>query len=457
MFEPREKKKARQKAPSSGGPLAAACLFVFGVGAGPLAAQDAGDPPLLFIDVSAGLSYEDGLDDDSRTEATTTLGVGYFSSTHDQRLSFETGVTARAREDGHDLVDPYAAIAYALFSRDTEIGVDLAYSRTDIEGDILEEDFDADDLRRQIGAREDISYGLSLVTGRTAPFGTATQLRYAESNFLDGATDDDSATYTAQSTLRFTIDPRIELRLTGFWEREETDDVLNTVETTQRLGLGTTLAFDKLWTATASLGTTEIETETVLGKTFVNGVDGAFILIRDMRNGDLAFSSEHEVTTDGWRNSVRMRRTIEMANGDTFDASIGQIFFEEGDSGTLASLAYERTVRSGSLALGVDFSSDLDEADELIERTSFNAVLRQDINDYSGWVADASLNSVQYENTATADAVRLDLGLAYLYALSNDWNLSASVEHEVLYEDGIVDDRNNVLSLDLERRFSVRP
>jgi hypothetical protein len=82
-----------------------------------------------------------------------------------------------------------------------------------------------------------------------------------------------------------------------------------------------------------------------------------------MRNGNLVFSSDHVVTDEGWRNSVRVQRTIALANGDTFDASIGQIFFEEGGSGHLASVDYVRTVRSGSLSFGFDYSSDLDAAD----------------------------------------------------------------------------------------------
>jgi hypothetical protein len=60
-----------------------------------VAAQGAGDPPVLFFDIATGLSYENGLNRDDEVEATARFGVGYFTSTHDQRLSFETGISAR--------------------------------------------------------------------------------------------------------------------------------------------------------------------------------------------------------------------------------------------------------------------------------------------------------------------------------------------------------------------------
>jgi hypothetical protein len=84
-------------------------------------------------------------------------------------------------------------------------------------------------------------------------------------------------------------------------------------------------------------------------------------------------------------------------------------------------------------------------------------VLRQDLTDDSGWSFDWELARVDYDNPASVDAMRVDFGLAYLHALSNDWNMAARLEHQVLYQDGDLDDRTNVLSLNLERRFSVRP
>jgi hypothetical protein len=421
------------------------------------AAQDAGDPPVLFLDVAMGLQYEDERDTDGELEATTRLGVGYFTSTHNQRLGFESGITLRALEDRHDIIDPFVSISYARFSRNTEISADLTYRQAEVENGELDVDFDASDLARQAGTRESIDYGLRLVTGRASPFGTDTQLRYTERNFTDGATDDDSVILSVSTTFRFTIDPRIELRFTGFVQEEDTDDAVDTVETITRFTAVAALAIDRVWSASVGLGFAEVETETTGGVVSVDGLEGSFILTRDLSNGVLSLSSDHVVTADGWRNTVRLRRQIDLANGDVFNASIGQIFFEEGESGHLASLAYARTVRSGSFNAAFDFTSGLDDSDLLVQRTRFSASLRQDLTDNSGWSVDGSLARVDYDNPATLDALRANIGLAYLHALSNDWTLAARARHQVLYEDGGFSERTNVLSLNLERRFSVRP
>lgn len=434
--------------------VAALCLAV----PGSAVAQRADDAPVLFLDVSTGVSYEDALDADGVLEATTSLGLGYFTATDDQRLSFESGLALRGQEGtGFELIDPFVLIDYARFTRDTEIGADLSYRSSEVDSDDLDADFDAGDLADQTGQREDVSLGLRLVTGRESPFGTDTRLRYSQATFSDGATDDDTETLSAQSTLRFTVDPRIVLNLTGAWTQEETDDALNTVDTTTRLTFGAALAIDRVWSATATLGYAEIETDTTLGTTSVDGIEGSFVLTRDLRNGNLSFSTDHVVTEDGWRNVVRVARSIEMANGDVFNASLGQIFFEEGGSGHLAQLNFNRTVPRGTLSFGFDYSTDLDDADFEVQRTRLDAALRQDLTDYSGWMVDGSIARVEYDNAAEVDATRVDLGLAYLHALSNDWNLAARVEHQILYEDGDLSDRTNILSLNLERRFSFRP
>jgi hypothetical protein len=433
------------------GLLAAAAI------AAPQQAAVAQDAPTLFLDVSTGLSYENYNDRDSETELTTRLGVGLFTSTSNQRLSFETGVTARAREDGHGFVDPYADIAYARFSRNAEIGARLTYRAREIEGAVIDDDFDTEDLDREDGTREDIGVRLSLVTGRFAPFGTETELRYDERNFTDGAASDDERIHSAESTLFFRVDPRIEFSLTGQWRQQETLNFVNEVDTVRRVTAGADLEIDQLWSARVALGYAQLDTETIAGLTREEGIEGDFVLTRDLPNGRLAFSVDHVVTDDGWRNSVRLRRLFEVSEIDRLNLSIGQIFFEEGGNGHLASADFTRRLRFSTFRVGFDYRSDLDGADLLVQRARVNFAMTYDLTDNSSLGLDAALASVQYDNPFTVDGLRADAGISYLYGLSNDWNLVARMQHRVLYQDGDVDERSNRLSLNLERRFSVRP
>jgi hypothetical protein len=442
-------------------PLSAALIGALCIAApnliAPAVAQDAPAPPELFFEIGAGLDYEDSQNEDAEVEAFTDLGIGYFTSNSRHRLSFQAAITARSNEDDTGLTDPFVSLSYARFSRDIEISGDLSYRSIDADAAELEADFDAEDLEDVTGTQEDFDVGLRLVTGRASPFGTDTALRFAEQTFSDGADGDDSITHSARSTLRFTVDPRIEFSVTGFWEQVETDDGFDTVDTTRRLSFGGVFNIDPIWTATAALGVAEIETESTVGSTSEHGPEGAFLLSRAMGNGELSFSSDHVLTEDGWRNSVRLRRVFVAGNGDVLDASFGQIFFEEGDSGHLATLTFNRTIRQNAFSVAIDYAADLDDADFLVERVTLAASLRQDLTDYSGWRIDSSLAGVEYENPATLDALRVNLGLSYLHALSNDWMMAARVGHEILYEDDAVDDRVSTVSLSFERRFSVRP
>jgi hypothetical protein len=113
------------------------------------------------------------------------------------------------------------------------------------------------------------------------------------------------------------VDPRIELRFTGFVQELETDDAIDTVDTTTRWTLEGDFDVDRVWTVSASVGFAEIETRTTGGVTTVDGAEAGFLVSRALRNGGLSFSSDLVLTDDGWRNSVRLSRAIEMANGDT--------------------------------------------------------------------------------------------------------------------------------------------
>jgi hypothetical protein len=62
------------------------------------AAQGADDAPALFLDVSTGLRHEEQLNEGAFVEALIGFGVGYFTSTHNQRLSFQGGLTLQARK-----------------------------------------------------------------------------------------------------------------------------------------------------------------------------------------------------------------------------------------------------------------------------------------------------------------------------------------------------------------------
>ena len=436
------------------GPAACALALALPQGA---AAQEAG--ALLSIDVFAGVQHEDNDPGGSETLALAELGLGYFTSTSNQRLSFSADVTAELGEDGFALTDPSLVLSYAVFSRQTELGFDLAYSRTDLDGTPLDPDFDAGDLTPRAGAREDIDAALTLVTGRADPFGTTTVLSWGRTNFYDGAADPDETTHGISTALRFTIDPRIVLRLTGEWDRTEEDDAGNTVETVTRFGLEGDLAIDRVWSASLGVGFAELETRTGGATTVTDGAEAFLVLSREMPDGVLSFSVDREVFDDGPRDTVELSRSMLLPGGrGELAGSIGFVVFDGGDIAPLATLSYvgEPTRRS-TLVVDFDYSGSIDDAGDRIQRTSLSGAFRQNLTENSSWSVDAGLASVENEAPAAIDVLRTDLGLSYIHALSSDWNLVARASHEIVYEDGARTDSTNVFSLGFERSFRVRP
>jgi hypothetical protein len=443
-----------------GAPAAAACALALALPQSTGAQEAGAAPPRLTLDVFAGVVREDTDPGETETRAVSILGMGYATSTGSQELTFAADVTAELGEDGFALTDPSLALSYDIFNRQTRVGIDVLYSSGDVDAAELDDDFDAGDLLAATGTREDIDVALTLETGRDARFGSTTVLTWGETTFADGAADSDETTFGIASTLRFTLDPRIELRLTRAWDRREIDDLGGTEETTARVGLEADLAIDRLWSATTGIGyaTTEAESGGVTTSS-ADGVEAFLIVTREMRAGALSFSFGRELFDEGLRDTVEIGRTLALSDGGALSASLGfTVFREDDDIAPIATLSYaQRLTRRSSVVIDFDYVGDIDDAGDRIQRTSLSGAFRQNLTENSSWGLDAGLASVESEAAATADVLSTDLGLSYIHALTNDWNVVARASYEVTYEDGDVEERSNVFSLGVERTFSVRP
>lgn len=421
-------------------------------------AQDIDDAPVVLLEIDSGLRYEDDDPGGEETAFETRLGAGYYLATAGQRLSLEGEILLQALEDEPVLTDPSARLSYAVFSRNTEIAVDLSYSAVDLEDRDIEDDFDADDLTEDAGRRERVEAGILLVTGREAPFGTATELNYRDDTFTDGATEDDETLVSLGSTLRFSVDPRIALRVTGFVSREETDDATDRVEIIRSYGLGADLLIDPVWSATVDFGYREIEIDTLAGTTVTDGATASLLLTREMPNGVLDFSATRDILTTGTEDRLRVRRALTLSNGAEVEVSLGALIFEGADPIATYGASYATEIRPGSrFSLAFDRTGGVTDDDENVIRTSLSGAFAHDLTEASSLAFDASLSQVEDASLTGTDTARVDLSLAYRHALTEDWTLAARATRELLFEDGTREERNTTLSLGIERRFSFRP
>jgi hypothetical protein len=425
-------------------------------------AQEAGDGPLIYVDVGTGLRHESRTPGTDAFSVDTRIGAGVFAATSSRRFSLEGEVLLQT-QDGEDFItDPAATLSYAIFNRGAEISTELSYSARDLDDVTIGDEFDATDLTRDGGRRERVEAVFGLVTGRDAPFGTETELLYRGDAFSDGATADDETLTSVDTTLRFTINPQITLRATGFLGRTETEDAGNTVETVHAYGLGADLLIDPAWSASIDLGRRERVTETdVLGvrvRSVVEGIDGALSLTREMPNGVLGFSAERRVVATGSQDTFRLRREMVLANGAEVSGSLGAVIFEGADPIAIFGAAYANELRPGTrVSFSLDRTGGVSADDANIIRTRLRAGLEQDLTPVSSLSLDLALAEVDDQSLGGIDTRRVDLALAYRHALTADWNLAARASRGVVFEAGAETDRITVLTLGIERRFSFRP
>ena len=422
------------------------------------------DAPFLFIDVETGFRHEDNLTTDDEFSFDTALSAGFFASTSNRRLSFETGFLLQTLEDEQVLTDPFLMASYAIFNRETELSFDLDYRATDLEDAVVDDDFDADDLTEDGGRRERLDTELGLVTGRFAPFGTDTRLRYRLTTYSPEADEDDERLYSVDNTLFFRVNPQVTMRTNVFLSRTETEDALNTEETVVRYGVGADLALDRAWTATLDISFSDLETEVdgiLPGSrdiTVVNGFGASAEVTRDMRNGAYTFSASRNIDDTGFQDTFRVRRTLVLANGADINGSIGLTRFEGTDPILIYSLSYANEILRGvQFNAAFDRSGGVSGDDENIVRTRLQAGVGRDLTPRSSLNFDVALLDVQDFGMVGTDTARVDFDLAYRHALTEDWNLAARMSRQITFEDGDREDREDILSLSIERRFSFRP
>jgi hypothetical protein len=147
-----------------------------------------------------------------------------------------------------------------------------------------------------------------------------------------------------------------------------------------------------------------------------------------------------------------------LANGAEIEASLGAVSFEGSDPIAIYGASFALEFRPGSrFSLAFDRSGGVTDDDENVIRTSLDAGLAHNLNESSSLAFDVGLSQVEDASLTGTDTARVDLSLAYRYALTEDWTLAARATRELLFEDGTEEDRTTTLSLGVERRFTFRP
>ncbi|MEM6421081.1 MAG: hypothetical protein AAF698_00725 [Pseudomonadota bacterium] len=433
--------------------------------AGPVAPEilrrNEGTGPLVTIGLSTGVVYDDEEDEETEAYFVTRVDIGLLADTRNQTFRFDFGVEGRIEEGMgiSDFTEPEAQIAYALANRSTQFELFLSWSESDVESDFLPANFDDEDLITDQGTEERHAARILLETGRDARFGTITSLGFSQIDYTD-TTDPDLAnetTYDASTTLRFTLDRRVDLRLFASWVQSEEDNAEERRDTDTRYGIGADILLSPAWTGTVDLAITDSEVRTTGGTTDTEGYDIRAEATRFLPNGQLIFSVGR-VETDAPIDTIAVTRSLALASGAQISASAGLVAFDGEDIYPAFGLAYQQEiVRGGVLFVTLTQTGGETDDDEDLFRTLLNAVFERELTRNSSIAVTGAVASVDRIDGSADDTLAASLGLAYSHDLTEDWALVARADHRRNFEDGSETDRESEFSLRLERTFSFRP
>lgn len=415
------------------------------------------------LSVSTGLEFNDNPSlvakgAEARSQLRTDLTFSLSSVTRSQALSF--GITSgfRAGTDGLEAADPSARLSYRLFSKDTELSLGATYRRAEV-NDPLPEDLDDDeDVVYGTGTRQDLSLTLGLETGRTAPFGTTFRLAQRSRHFIGTSSPDlfDTTTTSAGVDLRFRIDPQLTATLSAGGSLFRADNADDTERRSASLGLSAAYEVSPVLSARVGISQDRTETTRAGTRTVAEGTGLSFGVTLARPRGTLGLEFSSRVTESGRRSTLSFNRSQTLRLG-SLSYSLGLTRSETGEGiDPVFGLTYVRNGQDSAISVQFQqaYRTNTDGAEVVDGRLALRYT--REINAISSLSVNFGLSGT-YLQQGVGDVERFEAGLSYRHALGGDWDLVGGTRHVLIREEATPDRTQNVLYVNLEKRFDFRP
>ncbi|WP_370284407.1 hypothetical protein [Pseudooceanicola nanhaiensis] len=432
--------------------LGAATAGALGLWAGTAPAQSPGGLQ-AGLTVGAGAFYDDGA-----LKARSDLGFTLTSATPVQSLGFTArgGLEYPGADDAPDLTDPSVQLIYSRIGANAALEAAAGYKRSEIGTLEPDETGESAELLAGTGIRNAFDVASRLTFGTRAPFGGNVGASWRRVAYSDtgAATLYDFDTYGADGTLRFSIDPRIDLRLTAAWEETDSDGP-GRDRRTWSLGAGADVILDRTLTATADLRYTEIETTEAGITTTQTGPGIDLGLAKVVKDGEYRLVLSSLVTTNGDRQILRLRRAQELKLGAlSWTAGITRGGDDEVDA--LLGLEYRRPTRLGELTFAAyrDIQADSFGEEALVDQVRFG--YRRALSALNSIEASAAYRRTDYFDIAADSVEQVSLGVTYRHQLTREADLVANYAR-TLRRSGSIDETEESFYLGFQRNFSWRP
>ncbi|RWR08141.1 hypothetical protein [Paenirhodobacter populi] len=385
------------------------------------------------------------------------LGYSYRMTTRQTMLSFSAQIRPETDDNDQGLF-PQGALQWTHEGARTRFSFGANYA----EARITDQSIAFDDETGQIlnydisGTRAQTRLNASVEGGIDMPLGYTLQVDRSEITYSDtpaGSTGySDSTTTGAAAKLRADISAMTQLSLDLSHRLYEVEGGASLRQrTTDQASLGVQQRIDALWSVSASVGRSWIDTEridrpdeSIAGMTYVLGAKRADAL------GAYSFDFAQSQTESGSRRTVSLGRERETDLG-RISGAIGISRGESGGSDMIGQLAFSTELPRDTLRANVARSVQTDDDGDDVVVTRISANVGHKLSEVNGLNFGLTASATEYP---TYDKNRLDATVSYEHLLSRDVNLEAGVKMS-LSQSGVQEDANSQsLFLTLSRNFN---
>lgn len=410
--------------------------------------------------LEAGATLSFGiLGENNDWKAYTGLGFSLSSSTRTQSLGFSAsaGLEYPDANDELNLVDPNVLLTYNRIGRNALFQASARYRESDLGGFVIDEDSTVGELVANTGTKNELRLATALEFGTQSLFGGKVDLDWRQVTYSGSATLADYETSRAGITLRFSIDPRIDLRTTLDFQETQAD-AIGTDRTNQTFGFGADFKVTQTLQTSLDLRYSEFETRPFGSPVQKDkGPSFRFSAVQDLKNGELNFDLSSRVTSNGTRSDASVGRSLKTAQGDEILLSAGVSHGGNGDVDGIFALEYSRGTRDAEFSLALSRSVEADLFGQETLKSQFRIGQNYTINETSSISGALAFRETEFLNSTTPNTRKLELSFGYAQELVRDLDLVAEVSQTRSWSGSTGPTLENKLYMGIERSFSWRP
>lgn len=397
-------------------------------------------------------------------DVTSVTGVQDFSLTGSGVLRYADipGRTVSGFED------PTIRLRYQLDGVNSRLSLNARYRNVD------REFLDPFKIEQEEANSNGFYFGGGTVTFKNAALNFVTGLNDPLTFTLDVSRDErdydataeaanralfDSETNRIAGTVAMKLSPLTLLNLKAGVAHYTANDSGKTDRTTTDYAIGVTQDINPVLVLDASLGYTEVETDTTSRTDKRDGVTGNATLTQTMPNGTIFGTIGSTINQNGTTTTLRFGRDLQLPLGN-LSASIGGAHTPSGDTHVVATLAYDRQIKDSNIAVSLTRGVSTNGLNQDVLDTRLSVAYAYDINANSR--LGLSMNWGQSETAGIGAAPtieRTNLQATYSYDLTSDWALTGGVNVRRRSDSaaGVGDAQSNSVFVSLGRTFSYRP